>query len=89
MNIYDRALANGVWLEDTCVSCGSQDKWDQYMEGATRADRKKVLRIAIKAGIADPVELSRPYYNPYNHYKTKTHIVYVNSAIEHFLRVNE
>ena len=90
MNIYHRAFNNGVSFECSCVGIGI-NKWDSLMEGATRADRKKVVKIALLAGVIDEaqaqIEIKKPYYNPYNHYKTKTHIIYVHSAIEHFIKI--
>ena len=90
MNIYDRAKQNGCNLETTCVGCGV-NRWDELMEGHTKANRKEVVRIALLAGVIDEEqareETKRPYYNPYTHYKTKTHIIYVHSGIEHFIKV--
>jgi len=87
-NIYQRAINNGCELETTCVGCNN---WDELMKGHTIADRKKVVKIAFLAGVIDKEqareETKRPYYNPYTHYKTKTHIIYVHSMIEHFIRV--
>ena len=91
MTIYERAEINGCTFECTCVGIG-QYKWDQLMKGHTRADKKKVVRIAMQAGVIDKQqakeELRKPYFNPYNHYKTKTHIIYCHSGIEHFIKVN-
>lgn len=90
MNIYHRAERNGVYFEATCVGVTVRE-WDRLMDGHTRADRRKVVKIALQAGVIDEMqakeELKRPWFNPYNHYKTKTHIIYVNSSIEHFIRV--
>jgi hypothetical protein len=90
-DIYSRAITNGCEFESTCVDINIK-MWDRLMKGATRADRKKVVKIAFLAGVIDEwqykQEANKPWYNPYNHYKTKTHIVYVNSAIEHFIKVN-
>lgn len=91
MNIYERAKKNGVYLEATCVSI-SQYEWDRLMKGHTVANRKEVVKIALQAGAIDEwqakEELKKPYYNPYNHFKTRTHIIYVNSGIEHFIKIN-
>jgi len=90
-NIYQRAFNKGCYLESTCVDCDIY-KWEELMKGHTRADRKKVVKIAESAGVIDSKqakeEIKRPYYNPYNHYKTKTHIIYVHSGIEHFIKIN-
>lgn len=88
--IYQRAISNGCEFEATCVGIG-QYQWDKLMKGHTRADRKQTVKIALLAGVIDhhqaKEEIKRPYYNPYNHYKTKTHLIYVHSAIEHFIKV--
>lgn len=90
-NIYERAENNGCFFESTCVGIG-ENKWDKLMAGHTAANRIKVVRIALKAGIIDEwqakEEIKKPFFNPYSHFKTKTHIIYVNSAIEHFIKVN-
>jgi len=91
MNIYQRAERNGCRYEANCTQITAR-KWDQIMEGHTRANRKEVVKFALSAGVIDSEqakeELKRPWYNPYNHYKTKTHLIYVHSSIEHFIRVN-
>lgn len=91
MNIYQRAKQNGVVFVATCVDIG-QYEWDKLMKGHTLANRKEVVKIALQAGVIDEeeakIQLRRPWYNPYKHFKTKTHIIYVNSAIEHFILVN-
>ena len=90
-NIYQRAINNGCEYQATCVGIG-QNEWDRLMKGARQADRKKVIKVALLAGVIDKdqakEETKRPYFNPYNHFVTKTHIIYVHSAIEHFIKVN-
>lgn len=76
---YARAARKGCYLETTCVGCG-QHEWDRLMKGAVRADKKKLLKAI------DAVE---EYYNPYDFYRTKTHLIYVHSGIEHFYRIND
>lgn len=89
--IYQRALNNGCFFECSCVGITS-GKWDRLMQGARKADKKKVIKVALLAGVIDEdqarEETKRPYYNPYTHYVTKTHIIYVHSMIEHFIKVN-
>ena len=83
---------NGAQFVDTCVGI-TQSQWDKYMKGHTRANRREVVKIALQAGVIDEetakAELKNPWYNPYHHHKTKTHIIYVNSSIEHFIKVND
>lgn len=45
-NIYTRAKNNGCEFESTCVGI-SQMEWDKLMKGATKANRKEVVRIAL------------------------------------------
>jgi hypothetical protein len=33
-------------------------------------------------------ELNSEHWNPYEHYVTRTHIIYVHSAVDHFIEVN-
>ena len=86
-SIYDRATKNGCYLETTCVGI-SQWKWDELMKGARPANKRKVIKVALMLGIAEPEELKSMYYNPYTHQVTRAHIIYVNSAIEYFIKVN-
>lgn len=76
---YARAERNGVYYDCNCTGISSS-KWDKLMEGAVRADKKKLLKIL---GQVDE------YYNPYDFWRTKNHLVYVNSAIEHFYKIND
>mgnify|MGYP001099698838 CR=1 FL=1 len=91
-SIYQKAFNNGCHLECTCVGI-TENEWDKLMKGHCKADRKKVVRIALMAGIIDEEqaknEIKNPYYNHYNHFRTKTHIIYVHSMIEHFIKVND
>lgn len=92
MNIYERAKRYGVYFEASCVGI-SPWKWDQLMKGHTRANKKEVVKLALEAGVIDEKqaknELSKPWYNPYNMFKTKTHVVYVHSGIEYFIKINQ
>jgi len=89
--IYDRAKQKGVEFQTTCVGITIWE-WNKLMKGHTRANRREVVKIALQAGIIDneqaSIELKNPWYNPYNHFKTNTHVIYVHSAIKHFIRVN-
>ena len=90
-NIYNRAKQKGVQFECTCVGIG-MTKWERLMKNHTRANRREVIKIALEAGVIDEdqakTELKNPWWNPYTHFKTATHIIYVYSDIEHFIRVN-
>jgi len=78
-------------LEATCVSI-TQRQFGVLMKKAKRADRRKVILAAYLSGVIDEQtykkELKCPYYNPYKHFRTDKHLVYVNSAIEHFICVS-
>jgi len=60
-------------------------KWDELMKGARKANKKTVVKAAIHTGILSESEgfreIKQPYYNPYEHKRTKTHFIYVNSGI--------
>jgi len=90
-DIYQRAAQNGCEFEATCTSV-TIEKWEQLMKGARKAARVKAVKVALMAGAINEQqareEVKKPYYNPYRHYVTKTHVIYVNSAIEHFIKVN-
>lgn len=90
-SIYQKAVQNGCFLEATCVGIGV-DKWDELMKGAREANKLKVIRVALEAGVIDieQAKNERKFksYNPYQHFVTRTHVVYVNSGIEHFIKIN-
>ena len=89
--LLKRAERNGAELENTCVGCTSHE-WENFMKGATKANKKDIVKIALLAGVIGKEqareEIRRPYYNPYTHFKTETHAIYVHSMIEHFIKIN-
>lgn len=77
VELYQKAMDNGVYLECTCVGI-EQREWDKLMKGAVRADKKKVLKA---------IGVKEEHRNPYESFRTQTHLIYVHSAIEHFYRI--
>ena len=82
--LLERAKRNRCDCEASCVGI-SQQKWDDLMKGHTRANKRMVAEIARMAGVISDEEAAKekrnPWYNPYNHYKTETHAIYVHSGI--------
>lgn len=74
-----------ISLEATCVGI-ELDKWKELMEGAVRACKKTVNKLLIEAEYLTSFEAN--LYNPYDYYRTDTHIIYVHSGIEHFYKIN-
>lgn len=89
-SIYQQAVNNGCQFVAACTGI-TIDKWNELMKGARQANKKKVVRIALLAGVIDKQQATReikePWYNPYSHHVTRTHIIYVHSGIEHFIEV--
>lgn len=78
---------HSLTYETNCVVIGVKE-WDRLMEGAVRANHKKVNNL-VKLLIPDLYEdLALELCNPYNYYRTKTHLVLVHSSIEYFLKIN-
>lgn len=72
-------------LDCTCVGI-SGIVWDKLMRGATRANNKKIDQL-VKQHLPDLYEdLALDSYNPYNYYKTDTHLILVHSSIEYFIK---
>lgn len=92
MNIYKKAYINGCYLESTCVDC-TRDEWDKFMHGARNANKVKVIKTALIAGVISEeqasTEIKKKHYNPYQQFITKTHVIYVNSAVEYFIKINK
>lgn len=78
-----------MYLEATCVGI-SQSKWDALMKGNRPCSKQKACSAALEVGILNEqdyrLEIKQPWYNPYQHRQTKTHIIYIHSGIEHFIR---
>lgn len=84
--IYKRALEKGVEFECSCVDI-KVDKWNELMEGAKKGNHKFITAIAISLGIIP--KSWKKFRNPYQCFVTDTHLIYVHSAIEHFIKVND
>ena len=56
-------------LEATCVGLPTY-KMQNLMEGATRADKKKINRLVKEHLPGLYKDLALNFYNPYNYYKT-------------------
>jgi len=74
-------------IEYECNCTGISDwKWEELMEGATRADKSKIDAI-VKRDLPDLYnDLCLQFYNPYNYFKTDKHLILVHSSIEYFLK---
>lgn len=76
-----------IYLECSCVGI-SQYEWDKLMEGSTKANGKKIRQMIKKQlpELYHALDLQLP--NPYEPQarKTKTHYIYIHSAIEYFLK---
>ena len=83
---------SSINLECTCVGI-SQREWDMLMKNATRANtvninrivRKMLPDLAEELGLFDKPLKDLGWYNPYNYFKTKKHLILVHSGIEYFL----
>ena len=84
-DIYNRAETNGVQYETNCTAVKLW-QWENLMQGATKADKNKVKSIIHQN--CPEFENLLIGWNPYDHYKTKTHIIFVHSAIEYFFKIN-
>ena len=72
-------------LEATCVGI-SMDRWEELMKGCVRANKRVVNRL-VKKHLPDlHHSLALEFCNPYNYYRTDTHLILVHSMIEYFLR---
>jgi hypothetical protein len=82
------AYDSEITLEATCVGIGVR-KWDSLMEGAIKANGVKIRRM-IKKQLPELYRgLELEFYNPWetSAVRTNTHLIYVHSAIEYFLRI--
>ena len=61
-------------------------KWEQLMKDAVKANKGKVNRLVKKYLPWLYSKLQLDFHNPYNYYRTKTHLVLVHSNIEYFIK---
>lgn len=84
-----QAYNSRIHLECTCVDI-SQTKWDKLMNGAKKANGAKARQM-IKKQLPELYEnLALQFYNPYESQtqRTETHLIYVHSGIEYFLKLS-
>ena len=75
---------NSLQLQARCSDI-SLSQWEKWMENATRAN-KKIIDGLIKKHLPDLYhEVALNFYNPYNYFKTKKHLIMVHSGIEFFI----
>ncbi len=87
--IYQKAERGSIYLECTCASI-SEQVWDKLYQGATKANGSKIRKI-IKKHLPDLYDaLALDFRNDFEHqsHKTKTHLIYIHSATDYFLRVD-
>lgn len=64
----------------------TQAEWDKLMQGAKRANKQKINAL-VKKHLPDLFsDLALQFRNPYNYFKTATHLILVHSAVEHFIK---
>ena len=79
---------SSLMLECNCTHITPR-RWDQLMEGATKANHR-VIDGLVKKMLPDLYEsLVLKSYNPYNYFKTNTHLILVHSAIEYFIQYKQ
>lgn len=72
-------------LDATCTNIGINE-WNYYMKGKKRANKREINRL-IKSQLPGLYnDLCLDFYNPYNYFKTDTHLIVTHSAIEYFIR---
>ena len=72
-------------LEYTCDGISAW-KWEELMEGHVRANHKKINSLVKKLLPELWEDLCLEFHNPYNYFRTKTHLVLVHSCVEHFIK---
>lgn len=85
---YESAFSDGIIYEANCTMI-NQYKWDKLMNGHIRANKQKVYKLLRKYMPQSQLLWGGAKANPYNCYRTDTHIILVHSAIEHFFRIRK
>lgn len=60
-------------------------EWDKLIYGAKRANKPKINTLVKKMLPDLYAEIGLNFYNPYNYFRTDTHLILVHSQIEYFL----
>jgi hypothetical protein len=72
-------------LEATCANVSIRE-WDKLYENTTRANKASINRL-VKKHLPELFEdLSLDLRNPYEYYKSSTHLILVHSATDYFIR---
>lgn len=74
-------------FEASCASI-NKEEWDKLMEGAKRGNKREINALVKKLLPDLWWGLELRFNNPYNYYKTNTHLILVHSATEYFLKIN-
>ena len=73
-----------LWLEATCSGINLA-QWTRWMDGATRADHRRIDAL-VRKHLPDLYrDLALNLRNPYHYFKTRRHLILVHSAMEYFL----
>ena len=73
-----------------CCNCTniSSEHWEELMAGAKKANKLKINNLIKKFSPDFYYKLSLNLPNPFDYYKTKTHLILVHSQIEYFFKFN-
>ena len=73
-----------LWMEACCCDINLA-QWERWMNGATRANKRKIDGLVKRHQPELYAALSLNLMNPYAYYKTRQHLILVHSGIEYFL----
>lgn len=71
--------------ETNCIGT-TKTEWEKLMEGAKRASKKKINALVKKHLPEFFSNFALQFRNPYNYYRTATHLIVGHSGIEHFIK---
>ena len=79
-----------MYLDCTCVDCGSIQKWEELMNGAKKFSYSKLKKLIKKELPELYNELDLKLFNPWENdtFETPTHYILTHSAVEFFIRKN-
>lgn len=86
-DIYKDAVKHGIYLETTCANI-SEREWDELYKNATRANKQIVNRIVRQNSLDESGWLTHKS-NPYEYFKTSTHLILIHSATDYFFKINK
>jgi hypothetical protein len=79
------SIIQNAHLESTCATV-TETEWNKLYHKATRANKRRIHKLVKKHLPELFTELALNLRNPYEYFKTATHLIIVHSATDYFIK---